>query len=345
MKRNLSPALFILLVVLLLSLPTGPAGAQASAGSSCKMALAQGHHEVRRAQNERALELFREALSDPTCAGEAQLGLATAYNADNKHKKAIQAAEAALRLVEDAEVQAEAHYQIGLALDRRGTRMTPKKEQAVNAFEKALELSDGEHRGAVRALLRIFKETKDEARQASLEERFPGVQVATRAEQRRALKPKKRQPDPPTAVASGQPTGLSVLKGVGSGDAYDCKTLAVLAEGAFEERSAEYDTGGSWQAEGDLTRPEKIEFPTPGYTREDRERGVSGTVILQAIIDVDGTIPLVRIINGLSEGLNFESVKSVCAARFEPARDASGEPVAVYYNLTQNFRTTAGGRQ
>jgi tetratricopeptide (TPR) repeat protein len=324
------------LVALLFSNLDGTA--QAPAGN-CKMALAQGHHEVRRAQNKKALELFREALADPSCAGEAQLGLATAYNADNDHKKAHQAAEAALRLLEDAELLAEAHYQVGLSLDRRGARMTPKKEQAVKAFEQALELSDGEHRGAVRALLRIFKETHAEERQATLEKRFPGVKVSTRAEQRRALRPPpKKAPEETAEVAPEPPGELPEWERVGDGEIYDCKTRERITPEELEVRLAKYSGEGPRQWDEMASRPEKIDFPIAQYTEKDRKSKVNGVVIVQALIETDGTIPLVRILKGLTEGLNFESVKAICRARFDPARDASGEPVPVYYNLTNNFR-------
>lgn len=311
-----------------------------AAGSSCKMALAQGYIEVRRAQFGAALELFEEALGGGgDCLPEAHLGLATTYNSKNDHKRALRAAETVLLYAEDEEVLAEAHYQIGLAQDHRGPRMSKKKKLALAAFERALELSGGEHAGAIRAVFRITKETNNTDRLAELEARYPDIQVATRAEQRRAVRPQKparKVATPASSTAPGYLAPISMLATVGEGQLFDCSSKLEIAPEAEQERFQELMEDARDVGE-EVSKPEKVHAPSALYTDADRKAKVQGVVIVQAVIDAQGSVRFVKVLKGLSEGLNRATIDAICQWEFKPA-EAGGSPVAVFYNLTMNFR-------
>lgn len=88
---------------------------------------------------------------------------------------------------------------------------------------------------------------------------------------------------------------------------------------------------------GDVQKPVKVSAPQPAYTKEARAAKIQGVVIVQAIINRDGSVRNVKVLKGLPFGLSEAAKTTVESWDFEPAT-LNGEPVAVYYNLTVNFR-------
>ncbi|RMH20976.1 MAG: energy transducer TonB [Acidobacteria bacterium] len=85
-----------------------------------------------------------------------------------------------------------------------------------------------------------------------------------------------------------------------------------------------------------VSPPVKIHSPQPLYTEEARAARVQGMVILQAIIDAQGSVADVKLLKGLPHGLAESALDTVRRWKFKPAtRD--GQPVAVYFNLTVRF--------
>lgn len=87
-----------------------------------------------------------------------------------------------------------------------------------------------------------------------------------------------------------------------------------------------------------MTPPVKIFGPEPGYTEEARQARIQGSVILQIIVDKEGTVNAgsVEVIKGLPLGLDDLASETVKTWKFKPAT-LEGEPVAVYYTLILNF--------
>ena len=96
-------------------------------------------------------------------------------------------------------------------------------------------------------------------------------------------------------------------------------------------------TEGALPVGGDVTPPRVLFKPAPRYTPEAKASRVQGIVILQAVIDEQGVVRDVRVLKGLPLGLTEAAAEAVRQWTFEPARDARGQPVRVYYNLTINF--------
>jgi protein TonB len=94
---------------------------------------------------------------------------------------------------------------------------------------------------------------------------------------------------------------------------------------------------GPIQVGGDVQAPVKIHNPQPQYTEIARKARLQGVVIVQAIIDKEGNVTNVKVLKGLGMGLDQAAVDAIKKWRFEPAT-LHGKPVAVYYNLTVNFR-------
>jgi len=158
----------------------------------CMMALAQGSLEERRAQFQQALVLFEQARKEPLCEVEAQIGLARTLNSMNEHKDALAAGEWVVDHSDDSDLLAEAYYEIGRALHKPGKRMTEDKTAAEEAYRKAVEQSEGRHRGAIRALMRLYQETRQEDRLAEIQEQHPDIRASTRAQQIRTVRAKKK---------------------------------------------------------------------------------------------------------------------------------------------------------
>ncbi len=88
---------------------------------------------------------------------------------------------------------------------------------------------------------------------------------------------------------------------------------------------------------GDIQHPRKIKAEPPLYTEVARKERLQGIVILQALINEQGVVEDVEVIKGLPLGLTETAMESLRQWTFEPAT-LDGKPVAVYYNLTFNFR-------
>jgi protein TonB len=90
-----------------------------------------------------------------------------------------------------------------------------------------------------------------------------------------------------------------------------------------------------------VTRPEKIAGAPPVYTEEARKAGVTGVVILEAIIDERGDVVNTRVLKGLPKGLDEAALETVTTWKFKPAT-LDGQPVKVYYTLTVNYTMDPG---
>ncbi len=88
---------------------------------------------------------------------------------------------------------------------------------------------------------------------------------------------------------------------------------------------------------GDVKPPKKVHYPSPQYTEIARKARITGVVIVEAIIDKQGSVTNVKVLKGLPMGLDQAAAEAVRKWKFEPAT-LNGKPVAVIYNLTVNFQ-------
>ena len=87
----------------------------------------------------------------------------------------------------------------------------------------------------------------------------------------------------------------------------------------------------------EISEPVAIEKTPPPYTAAAKEAKHQGRVVLRAVIDEEGRVEDVEVIEGQPYGLSEAAVSAVRTWRFRPAL-YRGEPVAVFYILTVNFR-------
>jgi protein TonB len=75
----------------------------------------------------------------------------------------------------------------------------------------------------------------------------------------------------------------------------------------------------------------------PKYTSEALRSKVQGTVVLEAVVTVDGCASQIRVVRSLDDGgLDEEAVLAVSQWRFEPGRLA-GAPVDVLITIMLDF--------
>ncbi len=86
-----------------------------------------------------------------------------------------------------------------------------------------------------------------------------------------------------------------------------------------------------------VTRPEIISSASPVYTEIARLHRVTGTVIVETVIDEQGNVTQARVLKGLPMGLDRAAVEAIRTWKFKPAT-LDGRPVKVYYILTVNFQ-------
>ena len=304
------PVLIVVAGVLIGALPA-PSQPPPGASHPCKMSVAQGFVEFRRAQFQPAMEHFQDALAGTeTCIVEARLGMAITFNGLNDHKKAVAEARWVLQATDDPELLGEAHYQVGRGLHKRGSRMTQQKQEAEAAFLQAVDVTAGKHRAAVRALSRIYQETRRDEDLTALQKRFPDLRLRSRDDRPRV------GPAPSKNAAS-----------------LDC---GVQTEAEWNQDVPKFWGEDGAQTEG-YTAPERTLTPVPRYPKKARREQISGAVPYQALIDTHGVVVKVKILESLHPDLDLSVLEAVCKQAYVPASNPAGETSVAFIRDAHTF--------
>jgi len=86
----------------------------------------------------------------------------------------------------------------------------------------------------------------------------------------------------------------------------------------------------------EITRPEVIEKVNPKYPDEARKAGIMGQVWVETVINENGTVDDIEVVESPDELLSKAAVEAIRQWTFEPAL-CDGRPVGVYYHLTIKF--------
>lgn len=94
----------------------------------------------------------------------------------------------------------------------------------------------------------------------------------------------------------------------------------------------------SKQSKKDIKHPDCFYAPNPPYTQAAREVGLSGSVLLEVVVTVDGKVIEPRIVRGLPFGLNEASMDTLKKWRCKPAtRDGTPLPIILPIEVTFHF--------
>lgn len=94
--------------------------------------------------------------------------------------------------------------------------------------------------------------------------------------------------------------------------------------------------GGPYRAGSGVEPPRLLREVKARYTDEARRRGTTGNVLLEIVINRDGTVGDVTVRRGLGAGLDEMAIEAVRQWRFAPARRL-GEPVDVIVEVAVEF--------
>ena len=94
--------------------------------------------------------------------------------------------------------------------------------------------------------------------------------------------------------------------------------------------------GGPYRAGSGINPPRLIREVKARYTDDARRRGTTGDVVLEIVVNRDGTVGDVSVLRGLGAGLDQRAVDAVRQWRFTPAR-RQGEPVDVIVEVAVEF--------
>jgi protein TonB len=112
----------------------------------------------------------------------------------------------------------------------------------------------------------------------------------------------------------------------------------VMAGLAFVAVAAAQEAPRVFTRNDDIRLPQVIREIKPSYTEEAKQRGIEGTVVLDAVVLADGTVGEVRVKQSLDStyGLDEQAVKALKQWLFKPGTK-DGTPVAVRVDVEMTF--------
>ncbi|HVF59649.1 MAG TPA: energy transducer TonB [Thermoanaerobaculia bacterium] len=85
-----------------------------------------------------------------------------------------------------------------------------------------------------------------------------------------------------------------------------------------------------------MTPPEVLSRVEPRYPASARMIRSEGTVVIEVVVETDGSTGDVRVLRGISKALDEAAVAAIRQWRFRPAR-VEGTPVRAYHTVTVRF--------
>lgn len=87
-----------------------------------------------------------------------------------------------------------------------------------------------------------------------------------------------------------------------------------------------------------ISPPIPVYKPDPQFIEEDQKLGFAGTVTVSLILDDKGIPRNIEVLRPLGGGLDEETMRTVSAWKFEPAKK-DGQPVAVHVEVQVQFHS------
>ena len=239
-----------------------------------------------------------QTLKEGPC-GECLLGLSHVYAADKDWQHAEEAARQATALLKTPQALARAYNQLGMTLVQ--SRGRGGRAEAEKAFGQAASFGGPWGNLARYNLAEVLLK----------EERWAEAAEAARG----------------------------YLKEAGTAGTALREARIVLCQARYQlkDRLPPAEASGLRHVEGEVLPPEILLQVVPEFTSEARSDQTIGKVIVEAIIDQEGCVGDVRVLQGLRAGLSESAVNAMRSWVFTPAT-LQGQPVKVYYVLTVNFK-------
>jgi len=157
-----------------------------------------------------------------------------------------------------------------------------------------------------------------------------------------------------TVGIDGVPTDIKVVKGLGEG--LDEKAVEAVSQWRFQPGTKkgvpvavqaqvsvifrllnDPQKAAAFPASGDVAAPSLISKVEPEYSKEAREKKLSGNVLLSIIVGADGVPRDIKVVSPLGLGLDEKAIQAVSRWRFKPGTK-SGVPVPVKAQVEVSFK-------
>ena len=77
--------------------------------------------------------------------------------------------------------------------------------------------------------------------------------------------------------------------------------------------------------------------PRPAYTEQARQNKTQGSVSVKVLLGANGRVKSASVVRGLPDGLNEKAIEAVYQLSFSPARNAAGQPIDSWTNVSVAF--------
>lgn len=135
----------------------------------------------------------------------------------------------------------------------------------------------------------------------------------------------------PAPPAESQGQGVGGGAGAGSGTGNGQGIGAGIGDG-----SGGGTGGGPFRAGSGIEAPRLLREVKAEYTDEARRKNIRGEVVLEIVVQRDGTVGDVRVLHGLGGGLESRAIAAVKQWKFAPAT-RRGQPVDVWVEVNVEF--------
>ena len=135
-------------------------------------------------------------------------------------------------------------------------------------------------------------------------------------------------PPAPPSRGEGEGGGAGTGKGTGLGE----------GEGSgIGEGTGGGTGGGPYRPGSGIEPPALLHEVKPDYTEQARRRGVEGDVVMEIVVEANGRVGQVRVLQGLGYGLDERAISAVRQWRFSPAT-RRGAAVSVMVEVAMEFK-------
>jgi TonB family protein len=157
-----------------------------------------------------------------------------------------------------------------------------------------------------------------------------------------------------TVGIDGVPTDIKVVKGLGEG--LDEKAVEAVSQWRFQPGTKkgvavavqaqvsvnfkllnDPQKAAASPASSDATAPSLISKVEPDYSKEAREKKLSGNVLLSLVVGADGVPRNIKVVSPLGLGLDEKAIEAVSKWRFRPGTKG-GVPVPVQAQVEVSFK-------
>jgi TonB family protein len=157
-----------------------------------------------------------------------------------------------------------------------------------------------------------------------------------------------------TVGIDGVPTDIKVVKGLGEG--LDEKAVEAVSQWRFQPGTKkgvpiavqakvsvnfvlrnDAPKAAASPVSSDVAAPSLISKVEPEYTKEAREKKLSGNVLLSIVVGADGVPSDIKVVSPLGLGLDEKAIQAVSRWRFRPGTK-SGVPVPVKAQVEVSFK-------